>query len=153
MTDANRWDPHPGDVEVRDVRPYDYQGAKRAIVQQSRLDREADRTVREAFKDYAEKERRYRVRLSKRIVELKAEGMAVTVAGDVARGEEDIAQLKYERDCAEGGKEAALAVKWANAADRRELEQLVNWSMRVDLGSSQDPAIDAQAGQLMRSAA
>ena len=143
MSDANRWDPHPGEVEVRDVRPYDYQGAKRAIVQQSRLDRESDGIVKGAFREYAEAERKYRVRLSQRITQLKTEGTAVTVASDIARGEEDIAQLKYERDCAEGAKEAALAIKWVNAADRRELEQLIDWSMRVDLHHGRDPAHDS----------
>ena len=58
-------------------------------------------------KDYAEKEYRYRTALSKRLVELRAEGQAVTHLSDIARGEEKIAKLKYERDIAEGLKKSA----------------------------------------------
>lgn len=53
-------------------------------------------------KDYARKEYNYRTALSKRLVTLRAEGQAVTHLADIARGEEDIAKLKYERDIAEG---------------------------------------------------
>ena len=53
-------------------------------------------------KDYAEKERVYRVSLSKRLLQRKAEGYSVTNLSDMVRGEEDIAELKYNRDIAEG---------------------------------------------------
>ena len=53
-------------------------------------------------KDYAIKEKKYRVALSKRLLELRAQGQAVTHLADIARGMEDIAELRYERDLAEG---------------------------------------------------
>lgn len=43
-------------------------------------------------KDYAIKEKKYRVALSKRLLELRAEGQAVTHLADIARGMEDIAE-------------------------------------------------------------
>lgn len=58
-------------------------------------------------KDYALKEYRYRTALSKRLVELRAEGQAVTHLADIARGEEEIAKLRFERDIAEGLKKSA----------------------------------------------
>lgn len=58
-------------------------------------------------KDYAEKEYYYRTALSKRLVELRAEGQAVTHLSDIARGEDKIAKLRYERDIAEGLKKSA----------------------------------------------
>lgn len=58
-------------------------------------------------KDYAEKEYYYRTALSKRLVELRAEGNAVTHLSDIARGEVKIAKLRYERDIAEGLKKSA----------------------------------------------
>ena len=53
-------------------------------------------------KDYAVKERDYRVALSKRLLELRAEGQAVTHLADIARGMRDIAELRFRRDIAEG---------------------------------------------------
>ena len=58
-------------------------------------------------KDYAIKEYNYRTALSKRLTELRAEGQAVTHLADIARGEENIAKLRYERDIAEGLKKSA----------------------------------------------
>lgn len=53
-------------------------------------------------KDYALKEYKYRTLLSKRLMKLRAEGQAVTHLADIARGMEDVAKLRYERDIAEG---------------------------------------------------
>lgn len=53
-------------------------------------------------KEYALKEFNYRTELSKRLLRLRAEGYAVTHLGDIAKGMEDIAKLRFERDIAEG---------------------------------------------------
>lgn len=58
-------------------------------------------------KDYALKERKYRVLLSQRLTELRAAGEKVTHLADIARGQEDIAQLRFDRDIAEGLKKSA----------------------------------------------
>ena len=50
---------------------------------------------------YAVQEYEYRSALSKRLVELRAEGMAVTHLLDIAKGESEIAKLRMERDIAE----------------------------------------------------
>ena len=57
--------------------------------------------------DYAKKEYKYRTALSKRLVELRATGQPVTHLADIARGEETIAKLRFERDIAEGLKNSA----------------------------------------------
>ena len=44
----------------------------------------------------------YAVALSKRLVELRAEGQAVTHLLDIAKGEPQIAKLRYEKDIAQG---------------------------------------------------
>ena len=64
-----------------------------------RLDK-APKAIFEASKDYAEAERVYRKALSIEIMQLKAEGLPVTVINDVARGK--VSDLKYERDLKEG---------------------------------------------------
>ena len=53
-------------------------------------------------KDYAKKEREYRIALSKRLIELRAQGQAVTHLADIAKGMPDIADLRFKRDIAEG---------------------------------------------------
>ena len=50
--------------------------------------------------DYARKEYLYRTALSKRLVELRASGQPVTHLADIARGEENIAWLRFDRDIA-----------------------------------------------------
>ena len=57
--------------------------------------------------EYARREYEYRTALSKRLLQRKTEGYAVTNLSDIVRGEEDIAKLKFERDVAEGLKNSA----------------------------------------------
>lgn len=53
-------------------------------------------------KKLAETEYYYRIKLSKRLTELRAEGQAVTHLADIARGEPEIAKLRMNRDIAKG---------------------------------------------------
>ena len=57
---------------------------------------------------FAQAEHEYRVALSKRILEHRAEGMPVTIISDVCRGEPEIAKLRLERDIAETVYKSAL---------------------------------------------
>ena len=57
---------------------------------------------KEYQKDYAKKEYCYRTALSKELVRLRAEGQAVTHLADIAKGKDEIAKMRFERDIAEG---------------------------------------------------
>lgn len=59
-------------------------------------------------REKAEKERNYRVALAKKILLLRDEKIPVTIINDLARGDEEIAKLKFERDVAETLYETAL---------------------------------------------
>ena len=59
-------------------------------------------------REKAEKERNYRVALAKKILLLRDEKIPVTIINDLARGDEEIAKLKLERDIAETLYESAL---------------------------------------------
>lgn len=59
-------------------------------------------------KTFAEAESNYRQALATKILELRADGVPVTVTGDIARGTREIALLKMERDCAESLYKAAM---------------------------------------------
>lgn len=49
----------------------------------------------------AEAEQSYRVKLAERILTLREDGYPATLIGDLARGDREVASLKFERDCAE----------------------------------------------------
>lgn len=49
----------------------------------------------------AEAERDYRVELAKAILDERDKGTPVTIIGDVCRGKQSIANLRFERECAE----------------------------------------------------
>ena len=59
------------------------------------------KNIRKTSKDYAEAYTNYRIELAKELVRLKDSGMAVTLAYDVARGQQEIAKLKYNEICNE----------------------------------------------------
>lgn len=125
-----RWDPDTD--EVANPEPYDYGGAKRAHARASRdMTAAADLRVQYAER-FGDAERAYRMALSKEIVrQHNEEGLAWTVAADVARGVDSVANLRRDRDVAKGMLDAAEQLAWKSSADRRGVEQLVSWSMRV----------------------
>lgn len=112
---------------------FDFTEARAAINTAKAAQASAEQAVRDAFSTYGNAERAYRKALAIKILELRAEGIPVTICLDLAKGDRRIADLRYARDVAEGVKEAATSAIWRHTADRRELEQLVDWSMRRDL--------------------
>ena len=56
----------------------------------------AIKSLRKTGSDYARAYTDYRVALAKELVRLKNEGYAITLAGDIARGNPDIAKLKFK---------------------------------------------------------
>ena len=53
------------------------------------------KSLRKTGSDYAEAYTNYRVALAQELVKLKNEGYAITLANDIARGNQEIAHLKY----------------------------------------------------------
>jgi hypothetical protein len=126
------------------MQPYDFQAAREAAASASRAQLNAELALKEASRDFAEKEERYRVALAKEIVRQHAdEGVAWTVAPDLARGNKDVARLRRERDIAEGVREAMQQSCWRRTADRKDTQRFVDWSMRRELaegyGSAPEP--------------
>lgn len=69
---------------------------------------ESLKQIRYRGRNYAQAEQHYRTALSKKILEQRAEGIPVTVISDICRGSAEVAQLRFERDCAEAVYKAAL---------------------------------------------
>ena len=63
----------------------------------------------------AEAEKKYRIALAKEFLMLRDQGEKVTIMSDLARGKEEIAELKFQRDVAEtlyeSAKEAIMIYK------------------------------------------
>lgn len=53
------------------------------------------KSLRKTGQEYAEAYTNYRIKLAAKLVELKSGGMPVTIAYDVARGEQSTAKAKY----------------------------------------------------------
>lgn len=54
------------------------------------------KSLRNTGSDYAKAYTDYRVALAKELMILKEEGYAITLAGDIARGDPEIARLKFK---------------------------------------------------------
>lgn len=49
----------------------------------------------------AKAEQEYRIKLAEKILMLRENGVAASLVGDVARGDKEVAKLKFERDCSQ----------------------------------------------------
>lgn len=125
--------------------PWDFQQATNAARQASNNQQAAEDFVRETARTLAEKERQYREALAREIVQQRAQGVAWSVAADIARGAPDVARLRMERDIAEGVRDAAGQAAWRRSADRRDVQSFVAWSMRRELAEAGLPVPDGSA--------
>lgn len=109
----------------------DFVAAVAAHREASEAQHDAERWYATKGREYALAEKAYREALAVAIVRIKSEGTAITVAQDLARGDKHVAELRYKRDLAEGLRDAAAQSIWRHTADRRELEQFIDWSKRA----------------------
>lgn len=126
--------------------PYSWGEARDAINTAKAQQVVAERNVRDAFKAFGLARRAYQTSLAQKILDLRASKTAATLCAELARGDEHVADLRFKKDVAEGVMEAARAAVWRHTADRRELEQLVDWSMRRELAEGRgEPQWTGQA--------
>ena len=116
---------------VNVVVPYDFAEARAAARKASEAQAATENARLEASRKLAQAERSYRVALAKAIVTAHEAGIAWTVCPDIARGDEDVARLRYERDIAAGVVDALEQSGWRHAADRKDLARLISWSERT----------------------
>jgi hypothetical protein len=119
--------------------PLDFAAAVAASREASEAQRNAEKHYAQKGRECAEAERAYREALAQAITRIKATGAAVTAARDLARGDKHVAELAFNRDLAEGLRDAAAQSIWRHTADRRELEQFLDWSKRASFLDSTPP--------------
>lgn len=136
------------------LHPLEITDARDAAFEASKKQRDVEDQIRQSSKALAEAERQYRLKLTTRILHLHTqEGLAITMCGEVARGEKEVADLRYKRDVAKGIHEANLQQAFRRGADRKDVHQLLVWSEKRDLRTDTPPAdFDRHTGEL-RSAA
>lgn len=100
--------------------------------------KDGEQTVRDASEKHAEAERLYRMAYAKQILQAHADGAAWTVAGDLARGEKAVADLRYSRDVAKGVLDAAEQRAWRHTADRKDALEFITWSRARDIASARE---------------
>jgi|HubBroStandDraft_6_1064221.scaffolds.fasta_scaffold01839_21 hypothetical protein len=127
---------------MSDHQAWDFSTALRASEKGKQGQEEAEKARKDATAEYATAEKLYRVALAKRIVELIAEGKPATVAKDLARGDKHVSDLGYNRDVAEGMKEIAEQRAWRHTADRKDIQEFIQWSRIVaPLGTQAEPPV------------
>lgn len=132
------------------ISPFEIEDAREAAHKASEQQRGVEDSIRKASRNLAEAERQYRLKLTTRILYLHAQdGVAWTACDVIARGESEVANLRYDRDVAKGVLEAAQQQAYTFAADRRDLHRLIEWSQRRDLRIDTPPAdFDRHTGEL-----
>lgn len=111
--------------------PFDFTEARAAARSASEAQAATENAIREAVQKRAAAERDYRRALARRILSAHDEGVAWSVASDIARGDEEVSELRHKRDVAEGICEALSQAGWRHSADRKDLTRLIAWSERV----------------------
>lgn len=120
--------------------PWTFDEAREACQRASFAQRNAEDFMRDTARDFAQAEEAYRVALADEIVrQHDQEGVAWSVAPDLARGDKRVAELRRRRDIAEGVREAAQQVAWRAAADRKDAQRFSDWSMRRELAEGGQP--------------
>lgn len=78
--------------------------------------------MRHLGRKFAEAERDYRVALAVKILGLRAEGMPVTITPDLARGDDDVSELRLKRDAAKTEWEASKQAHYTLSMRARILD-------------------------------
>jgi hypothetical protein len=112
--------------------PLDLDDGRRAASKLARQCREGVEALDRAVKAHSEAEHTYRIAYAKKLVELRGDAVPVGVATDLAKGDETVAQLKYERDLAKGMIDVARERLRQLDGERASLRQLLEWSRKFE---------------------
>ena len=123
--------------------PWTFGEARQKCIDASKHQEQAEKNLREAARDAAVAEETYRKALANEMLRGHADGVAWTAAADLARGDKRVAELRRERDIAEGVREAMVQAAWRRAADRKDAQRFSDWSQRRQIaegyGQTPDP--------------
>lgn len=113
--------------------PWEIETAREVLAEASRQQHAHQEKIKDAVRDAARSDQLYRVALARRMAELRESGMAASLCKELARGDEAIALLAYEAAITEGNREIAVQEGWRLHANRKDSQELADWSKRRDL--------------------
>jgi hypothetical protein len=113
--------------------PWEIQDARDVLAQASRDQSDQQEKIRDAVKAAARANHLHRVALARVIGKLRDAGKPVAVLSKLAQGDEAISLLRMEADEAEGDKEIAVQEGWRLNANRKDSQELADWSKRREL--------------------
>lgn len=117
--------------------PFSFAQAADASRTAQKLQRDAERELRDLARAAATAEELYRKTLARRIIQAhEQDGIAWSVAPDIARGDPVVAGLRRDRDIAQGQVEAQKHAVWRLTANRRDVLALIDWSARRELAEN-----------------
>jgi hypothetical protein len=121
---------------VSNNRPWDFDEARIACRKASQRQEQGEEALRKAYIDRALAQERYRKALAEKILELRGEGYPATLCLDLAKGHEEVADLRCQWDVAEGVCEALLQAAWRFTADRKDAQRFAGWSERREFAEA-----------------
>lgn len=92
------------------------------------------KSLRKTGSEYAEAYTKYRVALAQELLKLKKEGYAITLAGDIARGNQEIAHLKFQ----EISKEAIYKANLESINALKLHIKIIEGQIERELGNNND---------------
>lgn len=113
--------------------PWTFEHSRQAASKASAAQHAAEKFIKDAAKQFAHAEERYRVALAEEIVRLHNDGVAWSSTSDLGRGARHVAELKRKRDIEHGVLEAAKQAAWRRSADREDTQRFMDWSMRREM--------------------
>lgn len=113
--------------------PWEIEQARDVLAHASTQQHDHQEAIRDAVKRAARADQLYRVARARRTAELRDEGRAAVLCETLARGDENVAGLKYDADVAEGDREIAVQEGWRLHANRKDSQELADWSKRRQL--------------------
>jgi hypothetical protein len=102
----------------------------------SKRQQEAEAALKSAYVGFAEAQEAYARRLAQVVESLREMSVPATVCLELARGAEDVAALRRERDGWEGVKAAAEQACWRRNADRKDAQRFSDWSQRREFAEA-----------------
>lgn len=116
---------------MRRTQPMEFADAVMEHRLASEAQHRAEQFLAEKIKEHGECTAAFRKALAAEIVVKKAEGHPATLCKELARGDSRVAELESAMLVAEGMVEAAKQSIWRHTADRKDLEQFLDWSKRA----------------------
>ena len=113
--------------------PWEIEQARDVLAHASTQQHDHQDVIRDAVKRAARADQLYRVARARKAGQLRDAGKPAVMCDTLARGDEEVAALKYDADVAEGDREVAVQEGWRLHANRKDSQELAEWSKRRDL--------------------